>query len=565
MLNVARNRHVLGFAVAAIILAGVGLGVIAGARQFENDSAMVAHTYRVIGRIGQVRAVLFEGISAQRSFLLTGQPGYARQYLQTRPRLELDLATLEGLIAGNRTQANAARQLGALVTQRLDMADRTLETYEQAGPEAARQSVRINRGHATSTRIQALTARMEAHERELLAQRSRASARSARFLLALGALAVPLSLAILGWVYWLLQREGRERQRAMQETEDANQRLADSVHDLERVGSDLRALTRAGSLLQSSRSTPEALDIMRRTLADLLPQAAATIYLVRESQDQAEAEVSWGTHVAPSETMLPPQSCWALRRGQPHLVEQLGKDLACEHVHVPTGLAATPLCCACVPLSAQGVQLGLLYLSAPSAALLPQMPTVVSAAEQLSLALGNLRLQETLRHQSIRDPLTGLYNRRYLEESLARELARCERRGLPLTLLMLDLDHFKALNDRHGHDGGDAVLSSFGRVLQENCREEDIACRYGGEEFTLILPETDAATALRRAEQLRSLVAAMSVQHMRRELGPVTVSIGVAVFPEHATSATVLKRLADEALYEAKRLGRNRVQIAAHA
>lgn len=565
MVRPVRNRYLIGFAAAALILAAVGTATVAAARRSANDSAMVSHTYDVIGRIEQVRALLFDGLSAQRNYLLTGDPQYRRQFAAARPQLEHDLAGLATLVRDNPRQAHSVRQLATGVSRRLDAADASLQAYEQQGLVAAQAHIRGNSGLELSKRIQALTQQMEHSERELLAQRSQASIRSGHLLLALGALGIPLSLAILAWVYILLGREVRDRQQAVRESSDANLRLADTVHDLERVGSELRELSRYGSLLQSCRNMPEALDVARRTLSVLLPDAGGTIYLLRESQDHAEAESSWGTHAAPSEGVLQPHDCWGLRRGQAHVVDDLRRGLACSHVHAPMDAAGTrsaAASCACLPLDAQGVALGLLYLSAPPGALLPHVAIATAAAEHLSLALANLRLQQTLRHQSIRDPLTGLYNRRYLEESLRRELARSERRGLPLTLMMLDLDHFKALNDRYGHDGGDAVLSAFGRLLQASCREEDIACRYGGEEFTLILPETDGEAAGRRAEQIRAAIAGLRVRHMQQDIGPITVSIGLAVHPLHAGSPELLKRQADEALYRAKHGGRDRVEIA---
>lgn len=171
------------------------------------------------------------------------------------------------------------------------------------------------------------------------------------------------------------------------------------------------------------------------------------------------------------------------------------------------------------------------------------------------------RLQESLRQQSIRDPLTGLYNRRYLEESLPRELARCERTGRPLAVMMLDLDHFKSLNDFHGHEAGDQFLLGFARLLQSLCRREDIACRYGGEEFTLILPEMDRETALSRAHRIREETARLTVRHGGQDLGPATISIGIVMFPEHGGDGSPLEA-ADAALYRAKHAGRNRVEIA---
>jgi diguanylate cyclase (GGDEF)-like protein len=171
-------------------------------------------------------------------------------------------------------------------------------------------------------------------------------------------------------------------------------------------------------------------------------------------------------------------------------------------------------------------------------------------------------LQETLRAQSLRDVLTGLFNRRYREESLDRELALCQRRSQPLALMMLDIDHFKAFNDTYGHETGDILLAAFGRLLQAKCRTEDIACRYGGEEFTLILPEPDLEIARRRAEEILAATTNIRSRHMQRDLPNITVSIGQAMFPQHGHGGQELLRVADAAQYRAKHDGRNRVEVA---
>jgi diguanylate cyclase (GGDEF)-like protein len=193
---------------------------------------------------------------------------------------------------------------------------------------------------------------------------------------------------------------------------------------------------------------------------------------------------------------------------------------------------------------------------------LPNLQVAVAAADQLALALANLKLRQNLRDLSVRDPLTGLFNRRYLSESLGREMARSKRRDLPLAVLAFDLDHFKNFNDTYGHPAGDAVLVAFARILQANSRSEDIACRQGGEEFVLIMPEMDAAVAMRRAVNLMSVMSTMDVMHEGQLLPKLTTSIGLAVFPENGPDPKALLAQADQALYEAKAQGRNRVVIA---
>jgi diguanylate cyclase (GGDEF)-like protein len=184
-------------------------------------------------------------------------------------------------------------------------------------------------------------------------------------------------------------------------------------------------------------------------------------------------------------------------------------------------------------------------------------------AGEVGLALANLRLRDSLRQQSIRDPLTNLFNRRYMEESFDRELQRAERKGTPIGVLVIDVDHFKDFNDSFGHDAGDALLCELGAALKGSVRGEDIACRYGGEEFVVILPDADTADSLQRAEALRSKAKGLVVHHAERSLRTVTLSIGVACYPEHGGDARTLIQVADRALYRAKSAGRDRVVLAA--
>ena len=189
--------------------------------------------------------------------------------------------------------------------------------------------------------------------------------------------------------------------------------------------------------------------------------------------------------------------CWALRRGRPHLVEHGRHGLVCKHVG-----ALADTACVCVPMLAQGELLGLLHMTIgeQGRSLEARHRFVTTVAEHIALAIANLKLRETLRNQSIRDALTGLFNRRYMEESLEREMRRAARGRHPVGIIMLDLDHFKRFNDTYGHEAGDDLLRRVGSTLQRSIRAEDIACRYGGEEFTLIMPEASLLDASHRAE-----------------------------------------------------------------
>jgi diguanylate cyclase (GGDEF)-like protein len=192
----------------------------------------------------------------------------------------------------------------------------------------------------------------------------------------------------------------------------------------------------------------------------------------------------------------------------------------------------------------------------------PRRQLAVATAAHISMALANAKLRETLRNQSIRDPLTGLFNRRYMEETLERELHRAARKGVPVGIIMADLDHFKRFNDTFGHLAGDALLRMFGELLASRIRSEDVACRYGGEEFALILPEASLETTRERAEEVREQAKSLQAQLRGQSLGGVTVSLGVAAFPQHGSTAEAVLHTADAALYRAKAEGRDRVIVA---
>jgi len=565
MQSATKFRTILGLLLAAAIFVVIGVGVVWGAQRQIVDATWVAHSNEVIGQISQIEARVRDAEAAQRGYLLTGIPGYLAEYAGAVEALPPLQGRLVALVADNASQTQHAKALIGLITVRLGQLTETLERYRVGGLASARSNIgRDNLVVSTAIRREAVE--MSARESVLLQQRAASTDTSALVLRVLAMLGIPTGLITIFVVYTMLAREIRQRSRAEDKAAEANAELRTGVERLERNGEDLRALSRYGSMLQSCKVPEEAFELTMRMLKALLPGTAGTVYRMRNSQDHAEARVSWGqhytdcSHAAGSDIgcveSVSPDACWALRRGQPYLVGST-RDAVCTHAGA---LQHDRVGTACIPLSAQGVQLGLLYLSADDAGFLKRIDIIEAVAEQLSMALSNLYLQERLRLQSIREPLTGLFNRRYLEESATREFARCERRQQPVSLLMLDIDHFKAFNDVHGHAGGDLVLSEFGKLLQGQSRTEDIACRYGGEEFTLIMPEATLETAIERAESIRAAVEAMRVSHQGGKLPPLTVSIGIATFPGDGFTPEAVLHAADEALYRAKRAGRNRVE-----
>lgn len=335
-------------------------------------------------------------------------------------------------------------------------------------------------------------------------------------------------------------------------------RVEQLVRELSEANFEIRLLSRLSDLLQACVTLSEAYRVIPRLMQKLFPDYSGAIYIISASGNLVETATAWG-EPATSQPVFAPNDCWALRCGRAHLFENTRSGLACQHYQQPL-----PEQCLCVPMMAQGETLGLLYLSSPEPGKLTEAKQHLAStvSEHIALALANLKLRETLKSQSIRDPLTSLFNRRYMEEFLERELHRAARAGLPLGIIMIDIDHFKHFNDTFGHDGGDTLLQELAMFLQGSIRGSDIACRYGGEEFTLILPEASLELTQQRAEQLRIGVKHLNVQHRRQPLGPVTLSLGVASFPKHGLTREEVLQAADAALYRAKKTGRDRAVTA---
>jgi diguanylate cyclase (GGDEF)-like protein len=350
-----------------------------------------------------------------------------------------------------------------------------------------------------------------------------------------------------------LELEARVRVRTA-EVEAANR-------ELEKRNSEAQLLNELMKMMQSCVDVEEGCRVVAKFAPQLFPESSGALYLESAAENTFELRSRWSGELR-SDDAFGREQCWALRRGQLHAADSATQGLVCQHAH-PDGKRA--FASMCVPLIAQGDTVGVLYLEGdpapPEGDGVSRQRLASTLAEQLALALANIELRETLRNQSIRDSLTGLFNRRFLEESLNREIAIAQRKKTPLALLMIDADHFKRFNDDFGHDAGDYVLEELGRLLARFIRESDVACRFGGEEFVLLLPGASVADATAKARALLAEVRKLKLKFEGRALGKLTVSIGLASCPEHAKNADELFQAADAALYSAKEGGRDRLVV----
>jgi diguanylate cyclase (GGDEF)-like protein/PAS domain S-box-containing protein len=359
-----------------------------------------------------------------------------------------------------------------------------------------------------------------------------------------------------------IARDITQRKRDQVALADVYTKLSRSVEELQLRNSQVTQINEMGELLQSCLTVEEAYRVIAASLTGLFPHTSGALCLIGSSRNMLDAAATWGNDGSGDMPFLP-ESCWALRRGRVHVVAGPGTGLPCQHAGEPPPLASL-----CLPMMAQGESLGLLHIRCPPGVTDPPAWAIASeqlatsVAENLSLSLGNFRLRETLRNQSIRDPLTGLFNRRYAEESLEREVRRAGRKRSPIGLIAIDLDHFKRFNDRYGHETGDIVLRLLSEFLASSVREGDIACRYGGEEFLLILPDAPLDVTAHRAQEIRDGARAIKVPHPAPQGESLTVSLGVAAYPDHGFEVRQVMRVADLALYRAKAEGRDRVVVA---
>jgi len=351
-----------------------------------------------------------------------------------------------------------------------------------------------------------------------------------------------------------LQEEMVGKDLARRELDEQNERM---MIDLKKRSERATMLAKLGELLQSCISREEVFAAALGFGPKIFPDAPGALALLNSPRNLAEVIGSWTGCQLP-EMEFEPISCWALRTGHPHLVLAGDSTARCAHA---AGVNHTYLC---IPILAQGETLGILHLQATDE--MPQLNTAelwakTTFAGQVGLSIANIRLREALQTQSVRDGLTGLFNRRYLEEILEREVRRASRATQSLGILMIDLDHFKSFNDTYGHDAGDAVLREIAVSLTKGIRAEDFVCRFGGEEFVVILPTADLASSQMRAERLRTKTKELTILHQGKSMGMITISVGVGVFPIHGTSPRELMAAADAALYEAKRGGRDQVVV----
>lgn len=351
-------------------------------------------------------------------------------------------------------------------------------------------------------------------------------------------------------------RDISERKRIKDSLNKANEELSSMVVQLQNHDREMRLINHMNDLLQACKTQEEAFHVISLSVGDLFNGQSGGLAILHDSGHFLETLASWGNEPM-LESIFQLDDCWAIRRGQAHETVDPLDNIICQHFVRPLKTGSL-----CLPLVVQGEMLGLLSVEIPAEMKLDNAQhwkqQVVQVGEGIKLSLSNLKLREIMREQANHDPLTGLFNRRYLNDTLPRELNHARRDSKKTTIAMLDIDHFKHFNDTYGHEAGDLILRELGRVLRENLRESDIACRFGGEEFVLVLLDSSLESSRQTIEKINTQVKEMQIRYGEQLLGSMSLSSGIIEASQHEMTVDELLSAADKALYAAKSAGRDR-------
>ncbi len=369
-----------------------------------------------------------------------------------------------------------------------------------------------------------------------------------------------------------LQLEITERKNLENALEDANFKLHALVYEYGLRHQRMSLFNQMLKELQACIMVEEAYPIIKYFTQKLFRATTGAIYLLDSEKNIFKAAIAWGKALS-REKSFPAGDCRSLIEEKIHISVPSQPELCCRHL--PHSEERSSIC---IPLTEQGKTFGILHLHQRNYSKLYRFPSLfeettegidldtkqlaIAMADFVALALVNIRLRETLKQEATRDSLSGLFNRRYMEESIKREISRASRYGTSLGIIMLDLDHFKRFNNAFGHKAGDLVLQEMGKYLQNSIRKEDIACRYGGEEFALIMPGASLEVTKKRAEMLQQDIQNLQINYNGKKLNSITLSQGVAIYPDHGQTGEAVLQAADYALYRAKRAGRKQVKLA---
>lgn len=548
----ARKLLPFAFILMVIFLVAMAWDSFARTRELLSSQEYVEHTHQVLYELDAIQDGLGDAREAWLHYILTPEKQDLDTFDDSYRQIWKRVRGVEDLTKDDPATRDQIKQLEGSIAEELQQlrdnlrTNKTLLIYHTPATDFKQDRVRNS--------IQKFRTEQEAllHERHLQTQ---ARAHEVERSVSVRVGVFSLLMAVL---FLLVIRESKKLRIAEQNALHAQTRLEGSLVQLQVETESGKLLNELQANLQICVNPPEAYEVLGGYVQRFMPNSAGAVFAIDSSRNLMGVMASWGDSLSPTQHILSPEDCCAMRGGRLHMRVEASHGLSCRHF-----AGSIPDAYLCLPLAALGETLGILHISVASSAVLTpaRLALIQQSGEYAALRLANLRLREKLHDQSIRDPLTGLYNRRFLEATLEQELHRSSRHHTGLGVIMADIDKFKLFNDSFGHTAGDIVLREVGALFRRSVRTEDIVCRFGGEEFLMVLPDTTLESVSERAEAMRDAIAKLELQHAGHALGSITASFGISFSQDGVLTPDILLRYADEALYEAKRRGCNCVSL----
>jgi diguanylate cyclase (GGDEF)-like protein len=548
----ARKLLPFAFVLMLAFLVAMAWDSFSRTRELLSSQAYVEHTHQVLYELDAIQDGLGDAREAWLHYILTPEKQDLDAFDDSYKQIWKRVRGVEDLTKDDRATRDQIKQLEGSIAEELQQlrdnlrTNKTLLIYHTPATDFKQDRVRNS--------IQ----KFRAEQEELLRERNMATQARAQEVERSVSVRVGVFSLLMAVLFLLVIRESKKLRIAEQAALHAQNKLEGSLQQLQLETESGKLLNELQANLQICVNPPEAYEVLGGYAQRFIPDSAGAVFAIDSSRNLMGIMASWGDSLSPTQHILSPEDCCAMRGGRLHLRVEASHGLSCRHF-----AGSIPDAYLCLPLAALGETLGILHISVLNSELLTpaRLALIQQSGEYAALRLANLRLREKLHDQSIRDPLTGLYNRRFLEATLEQELHRSSRHHTGLGVIMADIDKFKLFNDSFGHTAGDIVLKEVGAMFRRSVRTEDIVCRYGGEEFLMVLPDTTLESVRERAEVMRDAIAKLELQHAGHALGKITASFGISFSQDGVLTPDILLRYADEALYEAKRQGCNCVSL----
>ena len=537
--------------------------------RLADSREVITHSLLINKTLNDMMSQMLDAETGQRGFLLSGRAPYLQPYYTALAQVRQSRAALGGALSKDPSALAALDVLDKAMAAKLQDLDHAVSLKSEGRSDEAVLMILTDSGNQTMNAVRVAVRTLESDQvRHTNVLQAEIEKEIRNYYVVLG-VSILVNLILLVGLIQRFRNASLQRDIAQQVVDERNVELSRLLAAAATRNAQVQGLSELSRFLQSCADIEEAVGLLKQHLPPLMRAASGSLYLAATEQEPLRQAFTWGdkTFVDYFEV----NECWAARLRQPFRQPFETGSASCAHLQSAYASAYNNNNIQCLPLLAYGEMLGIVVLEADLVSD-PQESLEIEgsrrfALEQVGLSIGNLKLRESLRQASIRDVLTGLYNRRFFDESSQREVMRALRQQAKgdyagLALMMIDIDHFKRFNDEHGHEVGDQVLREVAQVLQSQTRGSDVTARFGGEEFTILLPGITDQLALERAELVRRAVEQLVLCPSGKDVGTITISVGLSQFPKHGTTVDTLLLAADKALYEAKSGGRNRVVVA---